>query len=125
MSSIQIGIILGDLSFGTHGYERDHWGYESLYKIFKLIHDNVEKLRDDHIANSSLSMISQRSGIYAPLTNKLHDLEWERYKTLRDTLHLRRVASKVVPNTYISSPYFCVLNLDNVPFSLLPFPNCC
>ena len=98
MSSFQIGIILGDLSFGTHGYERDHWGYESLYKIFKLIHDNVEKLREDHIANSSLSMISQRSGIFAPLTNKLHDLEWERYKTLRDTLHLRRVASKVVPN---------------------------
>jgi len=93
-SLVKIGTILGDLSFGKHGYERDHWGSESLYKIFKLIYDNVEKLRDDHIANSSLSMISQRSGIFAPLSNKLHDLEWERYKTLRDTLHLRRVASK-------------------------------
>ena len=57
-------------------------GYDSLYKIFELIYNNSEKLRDGHI--SSLCALCVRTGVFAPLTAKLHDLQWELYKTTRD-----------------------------------------
>lgn len=64
MISFQIGTIFGELSYfndkSLGEFERDRYAYDSLYKIFELIYDNVDMLREDHVANSSICVLCIR-----------------------------------------------------------------